>query len=250
MNISRPRRSGHLSVPRPRSPWRAMALVAGALALATAAAGAATGSAAPAAAAAASAPHSSGSTLRVEAETSFSTFNPFLAYFDADLDVLGSIYPTLTMINQNGQPAPYLATSWSVAPDKLSWTFKIRSGLKWTDGTPITARDAAWTFNLIMHNSVAATTNGALVGNFASVTAPNATTLVITTKKPEANMLYMSTPITGIPVVPEHIWAKEVPRLGSFNNMTFPVVGYGPWIATGYVPDQYATLTANRNFYL
>jgi peptide/nickel transport system substrate-binding protein len=226
------------------------ALVAGALALATVAAAATAGSVAPAAAHGASSRYSSSSTLRVEAETAFSTFNPFLAYFDADLDVLGSVYPTLTMINQNGQPAPYLAASWSVSPDKLRWTFKIRSGLKWTDGTPITARDAAWTFNLIMHNSVAAIANGALVGNFASVTAPNATTLVITTKKPEANMLYVSTPITGIPVVPEHIWAKEVPRLGSFKNMTFPVVGYGPWIATGYVPDQYATLTANKNFYM
>lgn len=191
-----------------------------------------------------------GPTLRVEAETAFSTFNPFLAYFNADLDVIGNIYPTLTTANAQGQPAPYLATSWSVSPDKLSWTFKIRSGLKWSDGKPITAQDAAWTLNLIMHNSVAGTANGALVANFASVTAPNATTLVITTKQPEANMLYVSQPITGIPIVPQHIWAKLVPQLGSFKNMNFPVVGYGPWIATGYVPNQYATLTANPNFFM
>jgi peptide/nickel transport system substrate-binding protein len=201
-------------------------------------------------AASASAPHSSGSTLRVWADTSFSTWNPFLAYFNADLYVIGSIYPTLTMINEKGQPAPYLASSWSVSPDKLTWTFTIRSGLKWSDGVPITARDAAWTFNLIMHNQTAATANGALVANFASVSAPNATTLVITTKKPEANMLYVSNPITGIPIVPEHIWVKEVPHLGSFKNMTFPVVGYGPWAATGYVPNQYATLTASKSFFM
>ena len=193
---------------------------------------------------------SAGQTLRVEADTAFSTFNPFLAYFNADLNVIGNIYPALTTINEQGQPAPYLATSWSVSPDKLSWTFKIRSGLKWSDGVPITAQDAAWTFNLIMHNSAAATANGALVANFASVTAPNATTLVITTKQPEANMLYVSNPITGIAIVPQHIWTKDVPKLGSFKNMTFPVVGYGPWTATGYVPNQYATLTANQNFFM
>ncbi len=193
---------------------------------------------------------SAGPTLRVEADTAFSTFNPFLAYFNADLNVIGNIYPALTTINEQGQPVPYLATSWSVSPDKLSWTFKIRSGLKWSDGVPITAQDAAWTFNLIMHNSTAATANGALVANFASVTAPNATTLVITTKKPEANMLYVSNPITGIAIVPEHVWTKQVPKLGSFKNMNFPVVGYGPWIATGYVPNQYATLTANKNFFM
>ena len=39
-------------------------------------------------------------------------------------------------------------------------------------------------------------------------------------------------------------------HLGSFKNMNFPVVGYGPWIATGYVPNQYATLTANPHFFM
>ena len=165
---------------------------------------------------------SAGQTLRVEADTAFSTFNPFLAYFNADLNVIGSIYPALTTINEQGQPAPYLATSWSVSPDKLTWTFKIRSGLKWSDGVPITAQDAAWTFNLIMHNSTAATANGALVANFASVTAPNATTLVITTKQPEANMLYVSDPITGIPIVPEHIWTKDVPKLAQLQEHVLP----------------------------
>ena len=235
---------------RPRSRRTVTALTAAALGLTLALAGAATGAPASAATAAGSATHSSATVLRVQADTAFSTFNPFLAYFNADLYVIGSIYPTLAMINEKGQPAPYLATSWSVSPDKLTWTFKIRSGLKWSDGVPITARDAAWTFNLIMHNQTAATANGALVSNFASVTAPNATTLVITTKQPEANMLYVSNPITGIPVVPEHIWVKEVPHLGSFKNMNFPVVGYGPWVATGYVPNQYATLTASKSFFM
>jgi peptide/nickel transport system substrate-binding protein len=234
--------------PRPRQTIRA--LTAAALGLALAAAGAATGAPASAATAAGFATHSPATILRIQADTSFSTFNPFLAYFNADLYVIGGIYPTLTMINKNGQLVPYLATSWSVSPDRLTWTFKIRSGLKWSDGVPITARDAAWTLNLIMHNQTPDWPNGPLVANFASVTAPNATTLVITTKKPEANMLYVSNPITGIAIVPEHIWVKQVAHLGSFKNMNFPVVGYGPWVATGYVPNQYATLTASKSFFM
>lgn len=208
------------------------------------------GLAAGAAAPAASAASTPGSTLRIEADTSISTFNPFLSYFNGELNVLGSIYPTLTMINEQGKPAPYLATSWTTSPDQLTWTFKIRSGLKWSDGKPLTAADAAWTFNLIMHNQVAATSNGSLVANFATVTAPNPTTLVITTKKPQANMLYLSVPITGIPIVPEHVWASQVPSLGKFKNMNFPVVGYGPWVLTGYVVNQYTTLKANKHFFM
>ncbi len=244
MKISRFARSGHPSGQRRR---RVPGLAA-VFALGIATAGIAALAAAPAATA--SSAGSSGSTLRVEADTSYSTFNPFLAYFNGDLNIIGNIYPTLTTINQQGQPAPYLATKWSVSANKLTWTFTIRSGLKWSDGKPITAADAAWTFNLIMHNSVAATANGALVANFATVTAPNATTLVITTKQPEANMLYVSNPITGIPIVPEHIWAKQVAHLSTFKNQTMPVVGYGPWTLTGYVPNQYATLTANSSFFM
>jgi len=185
----------------------------------------------------------SDSTLRIAADTSISTFNPFLAYFNGELNVLGSIYPTLTTINEQGQPAPYLATSWATSANKLVWTFRIRSGLRWTDGVPITAEDAAWTLNLIMKNPVAGTADGALVAEFANVTAANASTLVITTKQPETNMLYVS-----IPIVPEHIWAKQKSNLANFKNMNFPVVGYGPWILAGYAPNQYTTLKANTKF--
>ncbi len=145
---------------------------------------------------------------------------------------------------------PYLAKSWTTSADKLTWTFTLRSGLKWSDGQPITAADAAWTFNLIMHNQVAATSNGSLVANFASVTAPNATTLVIKTKKPQANMLYVSIPVSGIAIVPEHIWKSHVSGLKNYKNMDFPVVGYGPWILTGNVINQYATMTANKSFFM
>jgi peptide/nickel transport system substrate-binding protein len=198
----------------------------------------------------AAAADSSGSTLRVNAETQITTFNPFLSYYDGELDIIGNIYPSLMRLNEQGKAVPYLAKSYSTSPDKLTWTFHLRPGLKWTDGKPITAQDAAWTFNLIMHNSVAATANGSLVSNFKSVTAPNPTTLVISTKKPQANMLYVSIPVSGISIVPEHVWKSHVSELKSYKNMDFPVVGYGPWILTGYVTNQYATLKANKDFFL
>lgn len=189
-------------------------------------------------------------TLTVPADTQMTTFNPFLSYYDGELDVIGAIYPALTMLNDQGVASPYLADSWTTSPDKLTWTFKIHPGLKWSDGQPLTAHDAAWTFNLIMHNSTAATANGSLVENFKSVTAPNDTTLVITTKTPQANMLYLSMPDTGMTIQPEHIWKSHVADLKNFRNMNFPVVGYGPFQLTGFKTNQYAELTANKSFFL
>jgi peptide/nickel transport system substrate-binding protein len=228
---------------RARAKRSALTVTAAALLGVALVAGPAIGSAGPASAASSS----SGSTLRIEAQTSFSTFNPFEAYFDGDLEVINEIYPMLTSSNEAGHPIPYLARKWTISSDKLTWTFTIHTGLKWSDGTPITAADAAWTLNLIMHNSAAGTANGSLVANFKTVTAPNASTLVITTKQPQANMLYS---LGSIPIVPEHIWSSKVSGLSSFKNQTTPVVGYGPWKLTGYVPNQYATLTANSNFFM
>ena len=91
-----------------------------------------------------------------------------------------------------------------------------------------------------MHNADAATSNGSLVENFNSVTAPDDTTLVITTKQPQANMLYLSIPVSGIPIVPEHVWKSHVADLKNYRNMDFPVVGYGPFVLTGYKTNQYA----------
>lgn len=202
-------------------------------------------------AAAATPSSTSGKTLRVAMDSSgVDTLNPFTAYFNGSYDLFGAIYPTLTVIGQDGQPSPYLATSWSMSSDHLTWTFKIRKGLKWSDGQPLTAADAAWTLNLIRTNEVAGTANGTLVSNFSSVTAPDPTTLVIRTKQPQSNLTYISTPVYSIPIVPEHIWKSHVADLKNYKNDSFPVVGYGPWQLTGYKTDQYATLDANKSFVL
>jgi peptide/nickel transport system substrate-binding protein len=219
-------------------------LAIGALVLAAASAvPAALATAAPAAASSSG----SGATLRVEAATSFTTFNPFIAENVGDQEVIDAIYPFLATVGKGGVLTPYLATKWSPSANRLTWTFTLRSGLKWSDGQPLTAKDVAWTYNLIMTNSTAGTVNGGEVSNFASVTAPNATTVEITTKAPQANVPYEA---AEIPVVPQHVWASQVKNLASdVNHGPYPVVGYGPWTLTGYASNQYATLTANKNFY-
>jgi peptide/nickel transport system substrate-binding protein len=173
------------------------------------------------------------------------TLNPFLAYFDGALDTFDMIYPALTHLETDGKAGPYVAKSWSTSADKLSWTFKLVDGLKWTDGKPLTAADVAWTFNLIMTNDVAGTANGSLVANFATVTAPNPTTVIIKTKKPQSNLPYVLPP-----VVPQHIWESHVTGLKNYKNNSFPIVGYGPWILTQYATDQYEKFDRNKDFHL
>jgi peptide/nickel transport system substrate-binding protein len=188
-----------------------------------------------------------GSTLTVVSDTQMTTFNPFVSYYDGELNVIAMIFPALTYNDQHNQPAGYLASKWSTSPDGLTWTFNIRPNLKWSDGKPLTAKDIAWTYNLVMTNTVAATANGTLVANIASVSAPNDTTFVIKTKSKQANLLYES-----IPVVPQHVWQSHVSDLKSYTSMPSqgqPVVGYGPYTLTAF-KTTYATLKANKDFVL
>lgn len=97
---------------------------------------------------------------------------------------------------------------------------------------------------------MAGTANGSLVENFASVTAPDATTLVIRTKKPQANTPFVSIPYSGVPIVPKHVWEKHVTDLKDFKNDSGDIVGYGPWTLTAYKAEQYVKYDANKDFVL
>ncbi len=214
--------------------------VAGVLALA--------GSAALAPVLAAPAAHADTPTvLKVGLTQDIDTLNPFTAVFASSTNIGRLMYEFLTTYDQKTQaPVPALAESWSHSADGLTWTFRIRNNAKWSDGQPVTAKDAAFTFNLMMTNTDAATANGNFVANFAKVAATDDHTLVITTKRAQATMLALD-----VPIVPQHVW-QGVTNIGKFaNNPTpgRPIVGDGPFILTDYKQGQYVTLAANKNYW-
>lgn len=61
------------------------------------------------------------------------------AYFS--FEVLENVFDTLVEPDENLQMQPALAESWEVSPDQLTWTFHLRDGVRWHDGTPLTADD-------------------------------------------------------------------------------------------------------------
>ncbi|MDA3627937.1 ABC transporter substrate-binding protein [Saccharopolyspora sp. WRP15-2] len=185
-----------------------------------------------------------GATLRIGLQQQIDSLNPFLGYTLAATDIFRAIYPTLTTYSADDfSVQPELAEKWETSPDKLTWTFHIRPGVKWSDGQPVTARDAAYTYNRMMTDPAASTANGNFVENFDTVTAPDDGTLVIRTKTPQATMLAIDAPI-----VPEHVWSK-VTNVEEFTNDQMPVVGSGPFVLTGYRTEQDVTLTANPDFW-
>ncbi|ALC27185.1 ABC transporter substrate-binding protein [Streptomyces sp. CFMR 7] len=184
-------------------------------------------------------------TLTVAVAQSVDSLSPFLAQRLLSTSIHRLMYDYLTNYDaKDSRAIPALATAWEPSEDKLTWTYTIRSDSKWSDGQQATAEDAAWTFNKMMTDEGAATSNGSFVGNFEEVTAPSKDKLVIRLKEPQATMAALD-----VPIVPKHVWEK-VDDFSKFNNdKDFPIVGNGPFILTDYKVDSYVKLKANKDFW-
>ncbi|MET7279384.1 ABC transporter substrate-binding protein [Kribbella sp. NPDC005582] len=170
------------------------------------------------------------------------SMNPFLAVRLVSGSLQRLMYSFLTVPDSKTlQPSPDLAESWTTSPDGLTWTFKIRTA-KWSDGQPITADDAAWTFNKMMTDDAAKTGNGPAVENFASVTA-SGQDLTIKLKSPQASMLD-----NPVPIMPKHVWEK-VTDIAKYEADQYPTVGSGPYVAVEYKKDQFVRLEANKDYW-
>ena len=173
------------------------------------------------------------------------SLNPFIGILAETYEVWALMYDQLVGYSQKDfSPVPGLAESWEVSDDELTWTYKIRQGVKWSDGQPLTAKDAAYTFNRIMKGSFEQTNYGNYVSNIKTVEAPDDATLVMTTKQPSPTMLRLA-----VPVLPEHIWKdideKEVSTFDNEKN----AVGSGPFVLAERSTGQFVRLTANKSYW-
>ena len=101
--------------------------------------------------------------------------------------------------------APDFAEKWTTSPDGKVWTFTTRKGATWSDGKPLTAKDAAWTYSTILKFAKTAASNQAsTLNHLTSATATDDTTLVMTYDEPVANVL---SNLQQLPILPEHVWA-------------------------------------------
>jgi peptide/nickel transport system substrate-binding protein len=191
-----------------------------------------------------------GGVFRLGSNSSIDSLNPFVAFQGDAYVTFEYIYPMLVQYNPQLQFVPDFARSWTESSGGKVWTFHTQPGAKWSDGKPLTAADAAWTYQTILKYQNGPTANSAgYVAHMKSATAPNATTLVLTYKQPVANVLSQ---VQQAPILPEHIWAKYATGNGKaltrFTNNA-PIVSGGPFILTKYTPKQIVLFKRNPTFY-
>ena len=82
--------------------------------------------------------------------------DPQLATTLAESQVVSALFEGLLIPNpEGGQPLPGVAESWMVSPDGLTYTFRLRSDARWSDGSPLTAEDFVNSFRRVLSTGLA-----------------------------------------------------------------------------------------------
>jgi peptide/nickel transport system substrate-binding protein len=188
--------------------------------------------------------------VKIGTASAIDAVNPFNAYQVTSNELFDQEYPFLASYDSTGTLKGDFATKWQVTDRFTKITFTVHAGGKWSDGQPLTAKDAAWMLNTVLRLKAGPGANYyGYVPTLKSATAPDDTTLVVEFTKPTVNGIGE---LASIPILPEHVWAKyakgDGKALTTFQNPA-PHVGGGPFYLAKYTPKQIAILNQNPGYY-
>ncbi|MES9850760.1 MAG: peptide-binding protein [Candidatus Thiodiazotropha sp. L084R] len=131
-----------------------------------------------------------------------------------------------------------LAEEWQVSDDGLTFVFKLREGLQFSDGKPLTADDVAFTFQFIMNPAIQAPRERAYYEKIESVEALDQLTVRFQFAEPYFNALSLA---GGLSVMPKHFYESYLEQPNSYNQSKGLLLGSGPYRLedpTNWSPDK------------
>jgi peptide/nickel transport system substrate-binding protein len=170
-----------------------------------------------------------------------SKFDPHYSTSSNDVRVSFNLFDNLTSRHPDGKLYPGLATEWKLE-GPTTWRFKLRQGVKFHNGDPLTSADVKYSIERT-YDPAAKTMVATVFGTIEKVDAPDASTIVITTKKPDP-LLAARLAIYGGQVVPKKY--HESVGNDAFNAKP---IGSGPVRFTSWVKDDRAILEANPDYW-
>ena len=148
---------------------------------------------------------------------------------------------------------PWLAESWTSSPDGLVHTLTLRDGLRWSDGTPFSSADVAFTFAALYDPAVKSVLASSLEvnGDPLAVATPDARTVVVTFPHPFGPGIRM---LDNLTILPRHKLAAALAAgtmTTAWGAATPPgdMAGMGPFVLTSYEPGQRLTFARNPNYW-
>jgi len=168
---------------------------------------------------------------------------PMIASDASSHAIAGQMYLSLLKYDKDLNLTGQLAESWQVAKDNLSIRFKLRQGLKWTDGKPLTSADCAFTLKLLLDEH----TQSAYKSDYVKVIrVETADALSFTVYYDEPYSPALSS-WTGLAILPEHVF-KGVDIMNTELSRK-PAATIGPYILGEWQAQQSILLTANPDYF-
>jgi peptide/nickel transport system substrate-binding protein len=170
-----------------------------------------------------------------------SKFDPHFSTSANDIRISFNIFDNLTSRHPDQKLYPALATEWKAAGPQ-TWTFKLRSGVKWHNGDPFTSEDAKFSLERT-YDPAAKTMVATVFTTIERIEAPDPLTLVIHTKKPDP-LIPARLAFYGGQMVPK----KYLTQVGPDTFNAKPI-GTGPVRLGSWTKDDKTILEANPDYW-
>ena len=173
------------------------------------------------------------------------TLNPGTAVLTEAYTIFALVYDAMYTYNLDGTYSLGLAESVDRSADGLTYTYKIRSGIKFHDGQPLTARDVAFTYNLNKAHAEYPYMNP-YTASMESITAPDDTTVVI---RLNAVIPNIESQLVFQYVLPAHVWQAHAAGAAAVEFENETLIGSGPFKLLEYKQGEFVRLGANKQHF-
>jgi nickel transport system substrate-binding protein len=169
--------------------------------------------------------------------------NPHV-YNPSQLIAQSMIFEPLVRYGDGGKLEPHLAESWTISPDGKEYTFKLRSNVKYSDGTAFTAANAKKNLDAVLTNSKNHTWLG-VINVIDKVEAANEQTLKLLLKQPYSPTLQDLAVVRPVRFLAD----SGFPDDGDTSKSVKQGIGTGPWMLSNYKKDEFAEFTKNPHYW-
>ena len=184
--------------------------------------------------------------LVIPSASCVANLNPLLESYKEGVIMLNPLYDPLYVIDVN-ERRDYLAESYEVSEDGTSVTLKLKDGLKWHDGEPITADDVIFTMDVNADTNNGAGNTNVVILNDQPVKYEKVDDLTVKITLPMASASYPAL-LGELTLIPEHVYGGNTSIVGAEANMSG--IGSGPYKLREFKQDQYLILEKNEDYYM